>query len=439
MSEDDENSKKSAPKPENYGKERVRELQGPIQTESDKTQQTKSEQETPASNSANEEEKSSAFKNLLLGEIDENRTYRIPDEIAKELIVLEKIVTSKDDLGYKAYAICGPLKLNFIISVKELIQDESTFKVAYLKLVESYKKQQEGEKSYIVTTLAKFQDIFSDDYLFKVKKAFHLHSKEESEGKVFEENEILAPLTLSLFNRFTMLETNKIKVNLELKHLQDLLKILNATPKGKVIAEKFIKQTNFRTEGVKGKEYSYSKLKEILYQMIDSAIQQKKLEAPVITKISEAKAKHIAEIKKETGKESMPFKEKPAGKSASKSSGSESKSKGKGGGDKKKDKGEDKKKDKGKDKGKDKKDKQMIDVLDLLIERSKNSGNQAKSGGTASKSNTQSDTTQTYAAYRGFVSKEVSINPTLVYSNISPGKYHKTQNSEKQQEQELGR
>ena len=442
MNEDDKNLKKPN-LPENYGKERIREFQIPNSVESNINKQ-KLEQKKDVSNLINEAEKTPVFKNILLGKIDENRKYKISNEIAKELIVLEKVVTSKDELGYKAYALCGPLKLNFIVSVKDLVQDESNFKIAYLKLVENYTKPNQDEKSYIVTTIAKFQDIFSDNYLFKVKKAFHLHSKNEIEGKVFEENEILAPITLSLFNRFTLLETNKVKTNLELKHIQDLLKILKETPKGKIIAEKFINQTNFRTGGIKGKEYSYSKLKEILYKIIDSAIQEKKLEAPIIIKISEAKTKHIAEITKEPKKETtVPLKEKPVEKSSPKSSRpiskpksktSDNKKKSK---DKKKDKGGDKKKDKGKDKKDNKKSKEIIDILEILIERNKNVGKQEKSSETA-KSSTQTDNPSQYLQYRGLVSKE-PLNLGSVYSETTTNTYPKTKNSNKQQEQELNR
>ncbi|MDD3397187.1 MAG: hypothetical protein PHR96_01430 [Clostridia bacterium] len=370
------------------------------------------------------------YKNCLLGKIDKNK-YQISNDIAKELIILEKIVTSKDDNEYKAYALCGTVQFDFIISVKDIIQEgKPLIKVAYLKLVESFRKGPQSKKIYISTIVAKFQDIFTNDYLFKVKKAFHLHSKNEDAGKVFYNNESIAPFTLSAYYRFSVLETYSTdKKDSELKHIQALLKILHSSAKGRDIAEKFEKQTKFKTQSA-GKKFVYAELIAKLYKLIDSAIAENGLDAPTASQINEARKKFSAENKKgpASALPSAPTVSKPASKApaqASKGDGAKS-----GGGDNKpkKDDGKDKKDDNKNDK------KPIIDVTDFLINNNKDESQQNKTNENGKNENMPDNRSNSVSGLINLMG-----NKSDAMSPIYQKRLEQTQISGKQQNQELSR
>lgn len=428
--------------PENYGRERVREYTKPADNVNTKGTKNEiiSETEKSTPNESNDVKKldinfgkEKEHHNCLLGRICDNH-YQIDDGIAKELIILEKIVIGKNGNDYKAYALCGTVRFDFVITVKDIIEEgKPIIKVAYLKIVESYKKGPESEKKFVSTIIAKFQDIFTNDYLFKVKKAFHLHSKDENEGKVFENNESIAFLTLGAYYRISVIETyTKEKKDPDLKHIQELLKILNTSAKGRDVAAKFEKQTNFKTHAA-GKEFSFPELRATLYKIIDAAIAEKSLDEPTASQIKEARKKFSAENKVENKKDKAPASSpaKSVGKPASKapSSGGKSssgKSGGGGGGKPKKDGGKD-------DKKSDKKP--LIDASDFLSPSSAGKPNEVTGKSAGFSSGTQTKEVPGSADLLNLL----DVNPDLMINLYGKSETKGSSSQNKLLEQELSK
>jgi len=358
----------NALKASDEGREKVKrpdsENQGPIKS-------TEAAENTAGNNEPKKEEKKQPYENVLLGNFDEYNNYAIPEMVATELINIEKIVTSKENNEYKAYALCGKIKFEFYVSVEDVVvPDSMPQKRAVLKLIETYKTAKEQtQKDTIITTIAQFQDIFTNDFLFKVKKEFHLHSKDEDPGRIFHNNENLAPYTIGSFkNRFSQIEIFSMdKIKLVAEHIKKLLNILRSSEKGRIVANKFIKKTKF-DKGI-DKTYTYKELLKELYSVIDTAVSEKKLDDETIKKVTEARKNFAKEVKLEnienkakSGSSSKKPSPKPSSSGSKGKSGGGGGGKGGGGGGGKGDSGGDSEK---------KKDKSLFDIMDLLLENLK--------------------------------------------------------------------
>ncbi|MDD4685889.1 MAG: hypothetical protein PHI76_01200 [Clostridia bacterium] len=317
-----------------------------------------------------EKEKKQPYEDVLLGNFDSNNNYEIPEMVAAELLNIEKIVIGKENNDYKAYALCGEIRLEFYISVEDIIiPDSMPEKRAVLKLIEKYRTDKaQTQKDTIITTVSHYQDIFTNDFLFKVRKEFHLNSKDEVPGRVFHNNENIAPFIVGSFkNRFSQIEiVGMDKVKSMAQHIKELISILRSSEKGRNVANKFLKKTKFDKNQI-DKTYTYKELLKELYSAIDIAISEKNLDTETIKKITEARKAFAKEVKLEgAGAKSKAGSSGSAKKSGKKSSSSSrsSGSKGKSGGGGKGGGGEG-------DAGKKKDDKSLFDIMDLLIENLK--------------------------------------------------------------------
>ncbi len=113
--------------------------------------------------------KTMAMKYKLVGKVDENGNYVIPDLIKRDLINMEKEIEDQGEEYYKAIALY--MKKHFYYTIKIKKQEDGTA-VASLYLAE-YVDNFLGNE-YIVSHIANYTDQYDDDFRIKLRKAFHL-------------------------------------------------------------------------------------------------------------------------------------------------------------------------------------------------------------------------------------------------------------------------
>lgn len=301
-------------------------------------------------------------ENILVGNFNENNEYKILDIVNRELIKLQKVIEYKDEKEYRATANVNKVKLNFIVSIEILPENKVS---ATLKLVENMVVAK-MYKSTITTQLSKFIDNGSDNFLFKVRKAFHLVSKDELNGKVDIRDYVAPPIELytelkkkhEFYEKMIFEREQKDKA-----YITAVLNILRKSKNGNLILKKFvgiIKDKNLD----KDKSNNIFIFRHILDKVIEEETLQNNLDISDCIKIKEARILYLEEIKEahtthDKNNETILGKVTPKSKSAAKSSSSKknggsssdggSKSKGgggkSGGGGDKKDSGKKKDKD----------------------------------------------------------------------------------------------
>ncbi|MDD4408400.1 MAG: hypothetical protein PHC47_00955 [Clostridia bacterium] len=332
-----------------------------IQNEADDEYEIGKEEDTSdLSQRLNEKVLIEFSKKSLLGEFTPEGFYYISEIIATELTSLQKIITNKTTSEYEAYAMCGKLKFQFLVTIEERTNENGEkISITFLKLYETYIKA--GEKKNLKTPIARFSEKSNPNFLFTVKKVFNLNTEGETDGRTFsKENEILAPSILSIFrNRFYQYEIKRIESeNAELKYIKAIIKILREDKNGKEVVDEFISKTKYGSRQG-GKKVSPTDLRKTLDELVEKAVAKKLLHKVTILKIEEVRKKSEFKYDKK-GAEKSATAGKGGGKSGGKSAGGGG-SKGGGGGSKGGDGG---KKDKGK-KDKSKKD-GLFDIEDFL-------------------------------------------------------------------------
>lgn len=281
-----------------------------------------------------ETKKIEARENLLVGNFNENGEYKILDIIVKELVSLQKIIEFKDEKEYKATAVISKVKLNFVVIIEDLPDNK---KLATLKLVENLVVAK-IYKSTITTPLSKFEDFNTDNFLYKVRKAFHLISKDEQSGKVDIKDYVSPPIELytelkkkqDYFSKL-MLEREVI----ENKYITNIFNILRKTEKGNSILKKFvgIVKANQLDKNTANK---FMVFRQILDRIIEEETTQNTFDIKDQIKIKEARTIYLQEIKtaeKKFEKEQDSILGKSSLKPKAPSKPAMSKSSGGGGGD----------------------------------------------------------------------------------------------------------
>ncbi len=108
------------------------------------------------------------MKYKLVGHVDENGQYVIPDLIRRDLINMEKEIEDQNETYYKAIALY--MKKHFYYSIR-LSSAGGTAKASlYLsEFVDDFLGHE-----FIVTHIADFEDVDDDEFRIKLRKAFHL-------------------------------------------------------------------------------------------------------------------------------------------------------------------------------------------------------------------------------------------------------------------------
>lgn len=113
--------------------------------------------------------KTMAMKYKLVGKVDENGRYIIPDPIKRDLVKMEKEIEDQGEEYYKAIALY--MKKHFYYTIKIKKQDDGSAKASLFlaEFVDNFLGHE-----YIVTHVADFVDEYNDEFRVKVRKAFHL-------------------------------------------------------------------------------------------------------------------------------------------------------------------------------------------------------------------------------------------------------------------------
>ncbi|MDD4815984.1 MAG: hypothetical protein PHQ62_02485 [Clostridia bacterium] len=260
--------------------------------------ETKSDQEILnefATKYLKDTKKYEACENSLVGNFNEKNEYIILDIIIKELINLQKLIEFKDDSQYKATAVVNKVKLNFVVTIEDLPENK---KMATLKLIEDFVVAK-IYKSSITTQLAKLTENNTDNFLFNVKKAFHLVSKEELNGKIDLKNYVGPPIEL-----FTELKKKqdiwsifcKENEDIENKYLSAIFKFLKTAKNGNEVVKKFVNlvRTNQLDKNAQNK---FLVFRQILDKIVDEEILQSKFDIEENKKIKEARTTLLEDLK----------------------------------------------------------------------------------------------------------------------------------------------
>lgn len=273
--------------------------------------------------------------NALIGNFDKNFQYKIYDIIIPELINIEKTIEEKTADKYIAFAILDKTKLNFVVTLEKLKNDLLS---ATLKLVEKVVVAKIFTTT-ITTTLQTFTDYDSPDFLYKVRKAFHLVAVGENAGKGSITDYISPPIELltEILRKKELLE--QLKFNREVverKYVANVLQELRKTESGSVIVKSFVKTLK------KNKLEQVQNNKIILYrQLLDKILEDEatksRLNKEQLEKILAFRTAYIEEFRnqsknyeKKAENETILGADKPKPKIEAKSS-SPSKSSGGGG------------------------------------------------------------------------------------------------------------
>lgn len=114
-----------------------------------------------------------AIEYRLVGYVNDNGKYVVPNEIKYDLIDMKKGIEEMGDDFYKASALYMKKYFNFTIKLTML--DDGKAK-ASLEIAEYVGKNVDGEMIY--THIADFVDVYDDEYRIKLRKAFNLYDVE---------------------------------------------------------------------------------------------------------------------------------------------------------------------------------------------------------------------------------------------------------------------
>lgn len=109
------------------------------------------------------------MKYKLVGHVDENGQYVIPDLIRRDLVNMEKEIEDQNETYYKAIALY--MKKHFYYSIRLQSMGGGTARASlYLsEFVDDFLGHE-----FIVTHIADFDDVDDDEFRIKLRKAFHL-------------------------------------------------------------------------------------------------------------------------------------------------------------------------------------------------------------------------------------------------------------------------
>ena len=284
-----------------------------------------------------EELKLLAIQNGLIGNFDDEGMYQIPQLHRHELINMEKLITEKTRDYYTANSQISGKTLNFIVDIK----GDETSLTASLKLVEQVKIQ-DTTLFTLTTELAKYSDINSPDFLFKLRKNFHLRNKDENVG-VTSWKDYTAPASNvvgELVFKASELEImSKGRDSIDSVYITALILALKSTKNGKVVIRQFLKE-------VRSKKYNaletskFMTYRQIMDALVSEALVKRLIDASQLAKINQAKTAYAQSLKpiitankdeaREKAEMALAVPSKSAGGKA-KSGGGKKKSKGGGG------------------------------------------------------------------------------------------------------------
>jgi len=109
------------------------------------------------------------IKYRLVGKVNENAQYKVPDPIRRDLINMEKEIEETGEDFYKAIALYMKKHFYFYIKIVPIEEGKAKASLFLSEYVEDFLGME-----YIVSHIADFIDVYDDDYRIKLRKAFNL-------------------------------------------------------------------------------------------------------------------------------------------------------------------------------------------------------------------------------------------------------------------------
>ena len=219
-------------------------------------------------------------QNFLVGEFGDDGSYKINEELCKELTNMDKVIDEKETDIYYATGIVGGEKLKFRV----YLESRGEKKLATLKLLEQIKLDENFD---LETQIATFLDDDDNAFYYRMKDAFRLFTKEEAEGRSMDESS-KCPKLSAIFkdHKQTQNTLSYGRDNLDKQYIKSVLKVLKENESVTPLVKDFLLL-------VRKYPKKYPLLRRSLDRLISNAIKDNLLKEPQLKKIDKLRKTYL--------------------------------------------------------------------------------------------------------------------------------------------------